>query len=138
MPRPQSAAASPATPEPVVHRPSAGEAAPAEQSQATNSYTAKRYAVRGEKDAYEPPRTDTEKFIVDVFQTVLGIDNLGIRENFFRIGGNSLVALQVITRIRRAYSVRVPVRRFFDGPTPGEIAAYVDAERKQQKEVAAS
>jgi len=140
MPRLQPAAlpSAHAAPEPVVTPPSAGEAAPAQQPQASGSYTAKRYAVRGEKDAYEPPRTDTEKFIVDVFQTVLGIDNLGIRENFFRIGGNSLVALQVITRIRRAYSVRVPVRRFFDGPTPGEIAAYVDGERKQQEEVVAS
>ena len=141
LPMPRQAAAVPlahAAPEQRVALPTAGEPAPAQQPHAPGSYTAKRYAVRGEKDAYEPPRTDTEKFIVDVFQTVLGIDNLGIRENFFRIGGNSLVALQVITRIRRAYSVRVPVRRFFEGPTPGEIAAYVEGERKQQKEVVAS
>lgn len=48
-----------------------------------------------------PPLTDVEKCLLEIWRRVLGLDNLGVRENFFELGGNSLLAIRVATEARQ-------------------------------------
>jgi acyl carrier protein len=68
-------------------------------------------------NAYVAPRNALEQQIVDIWQTLLGIEPVGIHDNFFELGGHSLLAIQVISRLRKTFQVEVPIRSLFETPT---------------------
>jgi len=63
-----------------------------------------------------------EKALSEIWMEVLGLDSVGIHDHFFDLGGNSLQATQVITRVNRAYGITVPFRDFFEKPTIENLA----------------
>ncbi|NDD31163.1 MAG: non-ribosomal peptide synthetase, partial [Proteobacteria bacterium] len=69
------------------------------------------------------PRNPIEEMIAAIFADVLGIDKVGIDEAFFDLGGHSLSATQVVSRISRTLGKEVSLQTFFAGPTVAEIAA---------------
>ena len=69
-----------------------------------------------------PPGTDQEKQLADIWRDVLHLDKVGINHNFFDMGGHSLLAFQVISRMRDAFSVEVPLSSFFETPTIAALA----------------
>ncbi|GAB4190089.1 MAG: hypothetical protein Fur006_31870 [Coleofasciculaceae cyanobacterium] len=72
------------------------------------------------------PRTPTEKRLAGIWAEVLEIDRVGIHDNFFfTLGGNSLLATQVMTRIRDAFQVELPLRHFFETPTIADLAVAI-------------
>lgn len=72
------------------------------------------------------PRTPTEKRLAGIWVEVLEIDRVGIHDNFFfTLGGNSLLATQVMTRIRDAFQVELPLRHFFETPTIAHLAVAI-------------
>jgi phthiocerol/phenolphthiocerol synthesis type-I polyketide synthase E len=73
-----------------------------------------------------PPRTETESLLVELWRGVLGVDRLGVDQDFFVLGGNSLVAVQLIAQIRKATGVRLPMRVLFDAPTVAELAVQIE------------
>ncbi|CCQ17333.1 non-ribosomal peptide synthetase (fragment), partial [Rhodococcus sp. AW25M09] len=76
---------------------------------------------------YRAPGTDTETVLVAIFETVLGIDRIGVDDDFFVLGGNSLNATRVIARVNAELGTAVDVRSFFDAPTVAELAVAVDS-----------
>lgn len=74
---------------------------------------------------YIPPRTDTEIKLVTIIRHLLGGQAIGIKDNFFRLGGNSLQALQVIAAIRRELAVELDIKYFFRYATIEALAAYL-------------
>ncbi|OZE93715.1 non-ribosomal peptide synthetase [Rhodococcus sp. 15-2388-1-1a] len=76
---------------------------------------------------YRASSTDTETALAAIFETVLGIDRIGVDDDFFVLGGNSLNATRVIARVNAELGTAVDVRSFFDAPTVAELAAAVDA-----------
>ena len=66
-----------------------------------------------------------ERQICEVWQQVLGIKDLGVHDNFFDLGGNSLVATQVMSRLRRIFEVELCVRALFEAPTVARLAGTV-------------
>ncbi|MGB6180291.1 MAG: amino acid adenylation domain-containing protein [Rhodococcus sp. (in: high G+C Gram-positive bacteria)] len=78
--------------------------------------------------ASTPPRTDTERILCEVFDSVLGRRGTGIHDDFFELGGHSLVATRVVGRARLALGADMTVRDLFDAPTVAGLA--VIAERK--------
>ncbi|MBD2498497.1 non-ribosomal peptide synthetase [Nostoc sp. FACHB-280] len=68
------------------------------------------------------PHTPTQKLIADIWSSVLGITQLGIHNNFFDLGGNSLRAIQVMSRLREALQIELPLRYLFENPTVAELA----------------
>jgi len=77
-------------------------------------------------NAYVAPRTPVEQTIAGIFGTLLGIEQTGIDDNFFQIGGHSLLAIQVIFRIRDAFDVELSARDLYDGEfTVAQLAAKV-------------
>jgi len=78
---------------------------------------------------YVAPRTPVETAIVEVWQDGLGIGQIGVYDNFFAdLGGSSLLATQLIARLRDRFHAELPLRRFFDGPTVAELADLVVAD----------
>ncbi|WP_460730547.1 non-ribosomal peptide synthetase, partial [Nocardia heshunensis] len=75
---------------------------------------------------FQAPRTPVEQVVADVLAGVLGLERVGVRDNFFALGGNSLLATQVVARLGSALSTRVPVRALFEAPTVAELAAAVE------------
>jgi amino acid adenylation domain-containing protein len=77
--------------------------------------------------AYVAPRTSTEQWLAAAWAEVLGIDQpVGVTDNFFDIGGNSLHATQVIARIRDQFGIRLHPRHFFTSPLIEQLAARID------------
>jgi long-subunit acyl-CoA synthetase (AMP-forming) len=83
-------------------------------------------------NVYQPPRTPTEQKLVAIWGEVLKLDKVGIYDNFFDLGGHSLLATQIISRIRRAFSIDLPLRHMFESPTVAEMAAIITQTQAKQ------
>ncbi|WP_301126983.1 non-ribosomal peptide synthetase [Streptomyces cacaoi] len=70
---------------------------------------------------YEPPRTADERLVADAFAAVLGLERAGAHDEFFALGGDSILSIKVVSRLRRA-GAEVTVRELFDHPTPAGLA----------------
>jgi surfactin family lipopeptide synthetase A len=77
------------------------------------------------EESYVAPRTVLEEVIAAIWVETLGVKRVGVRDNFFEVGGHSLLAMQVISRIREEFHIELPVRSFFDGMTVERLAASV-------------
>ncbi|MEM8676928.1 MAG: amino acid adenylation domain-containing protein [Cyanobacteria bacterium P01_G01_bin.67] len=77
------------------------------------------------KTKYVAPRNETEIQIVNIWQENLELEKIGINDNFFDLGGNSLSATQVCDLIRNAFNIELTIRQFFTTPTVAEIAKMV-------------
>jgi thioesterase domain-containing protein/acyl carrier protein len=71
------------------------------------------------------PRDNTELYIRNIWEEVLGIQDIAISDNFFDIGGHSLTAVALAARIETAYNSKVSVKTIFDNPTIEELAQFV-------------
>ncbi|WP_413767046.1 non-ribosomal peptide synthase/polyketide synthase [Rhodococcus pyridinivorans] len=79
-----------------------------------------------EVQEFMPPRTPVEEIVAGVFAQVLGVPRVGRTDDFFALGGNSLVATQVVARLGDALDTTVPVRALFDAPTVEALAVRVE------------
>jgi amino acid adenylation domain-containing protein len=80
--------------------------------------------------ATDAPRNDTERVLLhEILSPLLRNDQVGIHDDFFRVGGNSLQAVQLMSGINRRFSVEIPLADFFAAPTVAHLAAIVDTSR---------
>jgi acyl carrier protein len=77
-------------------------------------------------EAYVAPRTPLEELIAEIWAEVLKVDELSIHDNFFDLGGHSLKATQVISRVREALRLDLSLRVLFEAPTVAELASRVE------------
>ena len=87
-----------------------------------------RYAARGGAGrAAEPPppATALEKIIARLWEEILAIKNPGVRDNFFEVGGDSIRAVRVHTRLAQALQREFPVTALFEHPTIAALARYL-------------
>ena len=75
------------------------------------------------------PRNDEERTICDVWQQVLKLESVSVSDDFFALGGHSLLIPQVIMKLQDAFEVDIPVRTFFDASTVAELARTVQHAR---------
>jgi amino acid adenylation domain-containing protein len=68
------------------------------------------------------PRTGTEKALAAIWAELLKVDAVGVDDNFFDLGGHSLMVFKALSRIRDVFAVDLPVQDFFENPTIAEIA----------------
>jgi amino acid adenylation domain-containing protein len=76
---------------------------------------------------YVGPRNATEETLCRLWQEVLRRERVGIHDNFFNIGGHSLLAVQVISRIKQAFTVEMPLSALFAAPTVARMAEHIAA-----------
>ncbi|MFE9784083.1 non-ribosomal peptide synthase/polyketide synthase [Nocardia salmonicida] len=77
---------------------------------------------------YRAPITETEQLVAGAFARVLDLDRIGMDDNFFDLGGNSLTAVQLSSRLSEALGSAVPVAWFFTDPTPAVVVERLRAE----------
>ncbi|HSK81092.1 MAG TPA: amino acid adenylation domain-containing protein, partial [Thermoanaerobaculia bacterium] len=80
------------------------------------------------------PQSETESALLEIWEEVLGLSGLGTTLDFFALGGHSLSAIQILTRVRRRFEVDLPLPDFFESPTVAGLAAVI--ERLQGAELA--
>ena len=80
--------------------------------------------------AGEPPRTELERVLVELWRDVLQTDSLGVHDDFFAAGGHSLLATRLISRIRDRLGVEIALIEFFANPTVAAFATVVAAQRE--------
>lgn len=66
---------------------------------------------------YVEPRDDIEKTLVNFWEELLGVDQVGVEDNFFDLGGHSLIAVRLFAKIQQAYGVDYPISVLFEAPT---------------------
>ncbi|WP_194290085.1 non-ribosomal peptide synthetase [Nocardia macrotermitis] len=72
---------------------------------------------------FRAPGTPAEEIVAGIFAEVLGVEQVGAADDFFALGGNSLVATRAVARLSAALGTRVPVRALFDRPVVADLAA---------------
>ncbi|MGA9377367.1 MAG: amino acid adenylation domain-containing protein, partial [Phormidium sp.] len=82
------------------------------------------------QDKYIAPRTPIEEILAYSWEQILNLKRVGIHDNFFALGGNSLLATQLMSRIRSHLQLELPLRSLFEAPTIVELAALI--QRLQQ------
>ena len=85
---------------------------------------------------YLCPRNDVEREIAKLWQQFLGIDEVGVHDNFFLLGGHSLLGTRLISRLRDTFDVDIPLRRLFEAPTVAGLAdtvAQLQLEREERE-----
>jgi aspartate racemase len=80
-----------------------------------------------------PPRSAVEKVIAGIWQETLGAEGIGVTDNFFDLGGQSLIATRVLSRVREKLQAEVSMRQFFDAPTVGGMAALIGRDEQARR-----
>ncbi|MFI6478618.1 SDR family NAD(P)-dependent oxidoreductase [Nonomuraea sp. NPDC050663] len=81
---------------------------------------------------YVAPRSDLETMLAGLWGEVLGARQVSVEQDFFDLGGNSLVAVQLIALIRKKIGIRLPMRSLFQVPTIAGMSALVEEMRGKQ------
>jgi acyl carrier protein len=74
---------------------------------------------------FQAPRDEFEQAIAGVWQAVLGLTEVGLDDNFFQLGGHSLMATQVVMQLRQLQGVEVPLKLLFETPHLGAFCEHV-------------
>jgi len=85
--------------------------------------------------AYVEPETDLQKQIAGIWQKLLGISRIGIYDDFFDLGGNSLMGTQLISELRAEFQVELPLRSLFEDPTISGVAKIIEAEKEKTQDI---
>jgi acyl carrier protein len=72
-------------------------------------------------------RTPVEQQLAQIWTELLGVGQIGIRDDFFDLGGHSLLALQMLTRITETFGVDMPLQQLFEATTIEAVAALIEA-----------
>ena len=79
--------------------------------------------------AYVPPRSDTERQVAKIWQESIGIDSVGIDDDFFLVCGSSLVAAIIFAKIQKQFGVKLPLSLLVSAPSVAKLALRIDEQR---------
>ena len=82
---------------------------------------------------YQQPQTVVEKAVVTIWENLLGIAPVGINDDFFDLGGHSLMATQVLSKVLKEFGVTLQLRELFEATTVAKLAAQIEAIRAQEQ-----
>jgi acyl carrier protein len=83
--------------------------------------------VQERESDFEPPATGVEAALAVLWSGQLGVQRIGRRDNFFESGGHSLLAMQLVSRVRDRFGVDLPLKNLFEHPTVAGLAEAIDA-----------
>jgi acyl carrier protein len=87
---------------------------------------ASRIPVRAHDADFVVPQSSTEKALAELWTQVLGIEDLSVNDNFFDLRGHSLLATQLLSRVRDTFQVELPLNRLFEMPTLGQLSRGIE------------
>jgi amino acid adenylation domain-containing protein len=82
--------------------------------------------LQGDEEAWIEPRTDVEQLIQEIWSELTGVERVGIRDDFFKLGGHSLMATRMLSRLRDELDVTLPLSAVFERPTIEGLSAAVE------------
>jgi amino acid adenylation domain-containing protein/thioester reductase-like protein len=86
--------------------------------------------TRTEEGVYVAPRNELESQLADIWTQLLGIEQVGIHDNFCELGGHSLLAVQLITEVNKAFQLDLPMESFLKAPTIIGLAQTINTLRR--------
>jgi amino acid adenylation domain-containing protein len=84
------------------------------------------------------PRTPAEEMLASIWSEVFRLSKVGIHDSFFELGGESILAIKLISRLNKDFDIELPVRALFEQPTIAELATLIvqhQAERADEEEL---
>ncbi|MEC9375345.1 MAG: non-ribosomal peptide synthase/polyketide synthase, partial [Pseudomonadota bacterium] len=86
---------------------------------------------------YVAPTSTLEVMLADIWQEILGVEKIGINDNFFQLGGHSIMAMKLTSKIMSKLQKRISVSVIFSSPTIAELASKIDAlaQKKSESEI---
>ncbi|MBP5973117.1 acyltransferase domain-containing protein [Brasilonema sp. CT11] len=78
------------------------------------------------QNSYVAPRSNTEQKIADIWQKIFRIQQVGVYDNFFSLGGNSLVAIKIISQLKKIFPTDIPTIAIFKNSTVAELASVIE------------
>lgn len=85
-------------------------------------------------EAFVSPQTPAEKSLANLWTKLLGVNRIGINDNYFELGGDSLLATQLVSQVRNVFEVEIPLVELFRHPTLAELAALIEEAMIEQME----
>jgi amino acid adenylation domain-containing protein len=82
--------------------------------------------------AYVEPQTPTEKRLTPIWMSVLKMEKIGIKDDFFEIGGQSMIALNLIVKIEKEFGIRLPLATLFDQRTIQKLAKEIEQRKESE------
>jgi amino acid adenylation domain-containing protein len=83
--------------------------------------------TRMEEGSYVAPRTPLESQLAEIWSRLLGVEQVGIYDNFCELGGHSLLAIQLVYQVSEAFQIELPLGNFLENPTIAGLAQIIDA-----------
>ena len=108
-----------------------GRRPPVEAVYALTSNQPEAVEIAHEAITYVAPRSETEKILTGIWKEVLRTENIGIHDDFFELGGQSLSAVSVTNRIEAAFKTRLPLAALLEAPTIQQLARLLDEKRSK-------
>ena len=87
----------------------------------------------GDGGDYAPPETPVEEVLAGIWADVLGVERVGVHDNFLDLGGHSLSATRIVSLVRQTLSADIPLRELFESPTVVGLARRVEAALKARQ-----
>ncbi len=84
---------------------------------------------------YVAPETDTQKILVDIWAEVLKVEKIGIKDNFFNLGGNSINGLRIIVQVQKAFNIKINIAELFNFSSIEEFAEEIESQVWHNNEV---
>jgi acyl carrier protein len=78
------------------------------------------------------PRNDIESNLADIWKETLSVEEIGIHDNFFEVGGDSLLATQLISRLSETFNIDLSLRGLFQSPTIANLALIIVQKHAEQ------
>lgn len=83
-----------------------------------------------------PPRNPTEAVVAAIWGEVLQLETFSVEDSFFELGGNSLLATRINSRLRHAFQLELPLRSLLERPTVAGLAERIDVMQTTLKQTA--
>jgi amino acid adenylation domain-containing protein len=77
------------------------------------------------EDSFLAPRDEVERKLIDIFAKLLGVQNIGVKDNFFDLGGHSLMAVRVMSRIEKTFGKTLHPATIFQAPTVEQLGVFL-------------
>ncbi|RAJ77620.1 amino acid adenylation domain-containing protein [Chitinophaga dinghuensis] len=82
--------------------------------------------VQAMHTGYEGPRHETDEKIIAIWEAILERTHIGIKDNFFDLGGHSLKATRVISRVQESFGIKIDMKTLFIDPTVEHLSDYIE------------
>jgi FkbM family methyltransferase len=85
------------------------------------------------EESFQTPHTPVEELLVTIWSQLLGGKRVGVHNNFFELGGDSLLITQLVTQLRQVFGIHVPLRAVFDKPTVAMLAGVIETTSRAEQ-----